>query len=132
MPTGLSSNPDNIKAKDRQMLVGPSPDGDGVTSTPTSPSTDTDTLGDLTPVKGTIAVGDGSNWNVLAVGPQGYILYADPTQTVGLIWGDPTTAPVGLYQFDERDLWTYDWEAETYDDVVFNDVIPEYWLFEDL
>lgn len=132
--TGLSSNPDRVIAKDRQMLIGPPVDsnpGSG-SSTPSSPPTaDSDTLGDITPTKGRIAVGNGSIWTFLDVGPVGYVLTVDPTTPTGLSWG-LASSPV-LYQFDERDLWTYGPDDPDFtDEWILNIVIPDPWLFEDL
>jgi hypothetical protein len=131
MAIGLSSNPENIKAKDRQMLVGPpvdsNPDGGGA---PAGVQTDNDTLGDLTPTKGRIVVGNGTAWVILEPGPQGYVLMVDSAEAVGVKWGLSTSPD--LYAFDERDLWLYGWDADLLDEVLLNLVLPEYWLFEDL
>lgn len=134
MAIGLSSNPDNIIAKDRQMLVGPPVDstpGSGG-STPSSPPTaDSDTLGDIAPTKGRLAVGNGSIWTFLDVGPVGYVLTVDPTSATGLSWG-LASSPV-LYEFDERDLWLYGSDDPDFtDEWILNLVIPDPWLFEDL
>ena len=45
-----------------------------------------DTLGDLTPTKGNIAVGNGSSWTVLAVGADSTTLTADSAEATGLKW----------------------------------------------
>lgn len=109
MAIGLSSNPENILAKDRQVLVGPPPDsspGSG-SSTPTVPTVPTDTLGDLTPTKGNLVVGNGSIWTILAVGADDYVLIADTAEAVGMRWGPVVVPAVVVVTFDERDLWTY-------------------------
>lgn len=131
MPSGLSSNPDEVLAKDRQMTVGPPVDsnpGSG-SSTPQTPSENTDTLGDLTPAKGNLVVGNGSIWTVLGVsGNDDYVLIEDSTQSVGMRWGPvvvPTPAPSA---FDERDLWLYgDHDPELKD----LDEDRDLWLFGD-
>ena len=133
MSVGLSSNPDGIVAKDRQMLVGPPVDSNpGSGGTPSGGGTDNDTLGDLTPTKGRIVVGNGVAWTVLAVGAQGYVLTVDPTSPVGISWQDPT-APASLYSLDERDLWLYGSDDPDFtDEWILNVVFPDPWLFEDL
>jgi hypothetical protein len=130
MPTGLSSNPDNVTAKDRQMLVGPPVDsnpGSGG-STPSTPTENTDTLGDLTPTKGRIAVGNGSIWTTLDIGADDYVLIADSSQAVGMRWG-PVVVPTPTSTFDERDRWLYgDHDPELKD---LTDPDLDLWMFGD-
>lgn len=47
---------------------------------------DGDTLGDLTPTKGNVVVGNGTTWSVLGVGTNTHVLTADSAQTLGVKW----------------------------------------------
>jgi hypothetical protein len=129
MPTGLSSNKDKITAKDRKVLVGPAPDGDGAGAPTPGPDVDTDTLGDLTPTKGNLVVGNGSAWAVLPVsGNDDYVLIEDSAEVLGMRWG-PVVVPTPASAFDERDLWLYgEWDPDLKD---LTDPDLDLWMFGD-
>ena len=49
------------------------------------------------PTKGRLAVADGFRWNVLGVGADGEVVFADSAEDTGLRWGAIASPPGGIY-----------------------------------
>ncbi len=66
-----------------------------------------------TPTKGSLWIGDGTNWMKIDAGANGKILTADSSLTLGLKWADPTPAVdatanytwTGTHTFDLAQIW---------------------------
>lgn len=75
-----------------------------------------DTLGDLSPTKGNIAVGNGTSWTVLAVGSDGQTLTADSAEATGIAWDTPAgggdVVKVGTPVDGQVGVWTGDGTIE--------------------
>ena len=113
MPLGSGSNRDNLDVKDRQILKGPGADDGGATVPQDSPGQH---LFQLTPTKGSILVGNGTVWALLASTlVNGQILTIDTAEPTGLKWSDaPTVVEVDFdfadgtgFQFADADTFSF-------------------------
>jgi hypothetical protein len=53
------------------------------------------TLAGYAPTKGRILVGDGTDWNVLPIGTDDYVLEADSSESLGVKWAESQSVGIG-------------------------------------